>query len=401
MKTIKINKQPIGEFYAVIKDSKPVLPIHYYLLHLNQNGYSKNSIKTYAFHLMLYWEWLELNGLDYHTAIGVGTDNNATVIDNLGKFKFWLKYPDYNPKLIPINGIEAKREASTINQIMNAVLGFYDFTAMREGFDRLNIYTQTRTNVHFNSMISEMTLSKEKIMSNVFKEKEQKKVIKYITRSQYEQLWSAATNQRNRIIVGLLFEGGMRVSEVIGLRISDLAEINKCKIRIENKNDPNNPDAYLKYDSKGYVYVTDTLAKEINDYLINTIADVDTDYLIINLYKTNKYSVENIHKPMKRDTVEDMIERLGKKVGIEGLHPHMLRHGIAVDMLQKGCPMIQIKDKLRHKNLNTTSDIYAEFDDTARKQAMANYFEKVDEAFHPDDVSVDELYEFLLEDMED
>ena len=32
---------------------------------------------------------------------------------------------------------------------------------------------------------------------------------------------------------------------------------------------------------------------------------------------------------------------------------------------------------------------------------MANYFEKVDEAFHPDDVSVDELYEFLLEDMED
>ena len=79
----------------------------------------------------------------------------------------------------------------------------------------------------------------------------------------------------------------------------------------------------------------------------------------------------------------------------------MLRHGIAVDMLQKGCPMIQIKDKLRHKNLTTKSEIYAEFDDTARKQAMANYFEKVDEAFHPDDVSVDELYEFLLEDMED
>lgn len=103
---------------------------------------------------------------------------------------------------------------------------------------------------------------------------------------------------------------------------------------------------------------------------------------------------------MKRNTIEDMIARLGKKIGIPDLHPHMLRHSIAVDMLEKGCDMVQIKDKLRHKSISTTTNIYAEVNDKARKDAMELYSQKVDEDFTPDAFSIDELADFLLEEKE-
>ena len=60
-----------------------------------------------------------------------------------------------------------------------------------------------------------------------------------------------ATNPRNRIIIGLLFEGGLRVSELIGLNICDLKDINQGIVHIVKRDDPNNPDAAVKYNSIG------------------------------------------------------------------------------------------------------------------------------------------------------
>ena len=124
---------------------------------------------------------------------------------------------------------------------------------------------------------------------------------------------------------------------LIGLNISDLKDINNGIVHIVKRDDPNNPDAAVKYNSIGDVFVSSSLAKEINDFLIQTMGEIDTNYLIVNLY-----SPVNRYKPMKRDTIEDMFEQLGKKVGINHLHPHMLRHGLAMDMMKSGVD-IEIK----------------------------------------------------------
>lgn len=279
---------------------------------------------------------------------------------------------------------------------MNAVLSFYDFLEFDEGIETLHLYKESRTNSQFGFLLSEMIRKKEKKLTSILKEKVPKKRIEYVTRSQYELLYKKATNQRNRIIIGLMFEGGLRVSEVIGLNIADLRDIRNNKIYITKRNDPNNPDAAVKYDSEGVVFVSDALAREINNYLIETLSDIDTDYAIVNLYSdTNKY------QPMKRDTIEDMVSKLGKKAGIEGLHPHMLRHGLAVDMLQKGSDMVEIRDTLRHKSVETTASIYAKADTPTRQAAMKTYYDKANKEFHPDGMDTDELVDFLLQDTED
>lgn len=379
-------------YFLVDKCGKVVMPVYRYMLFLRLNGRSINTNLVYCKHLKLFYDWLDLKEFDCYTVI----KNRSSIISNLANFKFWIKYPTYNEKLIPIGGFEQKRSSSTINQIMNAVLNFYDFLACDEGLEELHVYREVRANSLFSGFLDELSLKKENTFSNIFKEKVPKKSLKYVTREQYYSLRDACTNPRDRIIVGLLFEGGLRVSEVIGLNIVDLKDIRNNKIHIKLRHDKNNPDAFVKCGSEGVVFVSDTLRDEIIDYLTNVLVDIKTDYFIINLYsKTNKY------KPMKRDTIESLTERLGKKIGVTNLHPHMLRHGIAVDMLEKGCDMVQIKDKLRHRSISTTANIYAEVNDKTRKDAMQLYFEKVDSDFTPDAFSMDELADMLINDEEE
>lgn len=387
----KATISTVGEIYFLVDEKgKLIMPAYRYMLFLRLNGKSINTNLIYCKHLKLFFDWLSLMGLTY---IEVVKENNL-VLMNLANFKFWIKYPDFNERLIPINGFEQKRSSSTVNQIMTVVLNFYDFLVQDEGLAELNVYKEVRTNSLFGGFLDELSLKKEKTFSNIFKEKVPKKKLRYVTRSQYQTLLDACNNQRDRIIVGLMYEGGLRISEVIGLNIVDLRDIRNNKIYITFRNDPNNHDAFVKYGSEGSVFISNALRDEIIDYLTNVLVDIKTDYFIINLY-----SRENRYKPMKRDTIEDIIERLGKKTGIP-VHPHMLRHGIAVDMLEKGCDMVQIKDKLRHKSISTTSDIYAEVNDIARKEAMQTYFEKVDSDFTPDAFSMDQLADMLISEEE-
>ena len=390
MQIKKAKIATVGEIYFLVEDSgKPIMEVYRYMLFLRLNGKSINTNKVYCNHLKLFYEWLQQNHLTYHTAIW--SDGKDMTLTSLSNFKFWIKYPDYNEKLIPIGGFEQKRTASTINQIMNVVLNFYDFIAQDEDMPGLDVYKELRCNTLFHGFLDELTLKKEKTFSNIFKERVPKKRIKYVTREQYNQLRSLANNQRDRIIIGLLFEGGMRVSEVIGLNIVDLKDIRNNKIFIRLREDPENPDAFVKYGSEGSIFISDTLRDEIIDYLQNVLCNIKTDYVIINLYsKINRY------KPMRRDTIEDIVSRLGKKAGIDDLHPHMFRHGIAVDMLEKGCDMVQIKDKLRHRSISTTTNIYAEVNDKARKDAMTLYFNKIDTDFTPDAFSMNELADLLM-----
>lgn len=394
MKVKNATLDNVGEIYFLIQDNgKLIMPAYRYMLFLRLNGKSINTNKVYCLHLKLYFEWLEMNDLTYHSAIY--KDGKNMTITSLSNFKFWIKYPDANDKLVPIGGHKAKRSNVTINQIMNVVLNFYDFVVQDEDLPELNVYKESRSNSYFHGFLDELSLKKEKMFSNIFKERVPKKRLKYVTREQYNTLCSLANNQRDRIILGLLFEGGLRVSEVIGLNIVDLKDIRNNKIHICLRDDPNNPDAFVKYGSEGSVFIPDSLRDDIIDYIQNVLCDIKTDYVIINLYsKTNRY------KPMRRDTIEDIISRLGKKAGIEDLHPHMFRHGIAVDMLEKGCDMVEIRDKLRHKSISTTSNIYAEVNDKARKDAMELYFKKVDQDFTPDSFSQDELFDLLMKEEE-
>ena len=106
----KANISTVGEIYFLVDGKgKLIMPVYRYMLFLRLNGKSINTNLIYCKHLKLFFDWLSLMGLSY---IEVVKENNL-VLTNLANFKFWIKYPDYNERLIPIGGFEQKRSSST------------------------------------------------------------------------------------------------------------------------------------------------------------------------------------------------------------------------------------------------------------------------------------------------
>lgn len=362
-----------------------------YLKHLTINNYSENTVNLYCYYLKTYYEWLSFVGLTYHSAVAKRSETNKGLMENMTNFKLWLKYGDMS--ITPISGFKQIRETSTINNMIDCVFSFYDFLCLDEGLDELQVYYNKRRNTRFGGFLNEMTIKHEThVKVNSLKEKAKQKGLKYIERADYEKIYKLTKNQRDKVLVGILFECALRVSEAIGLTIDDFKFIMDRKILIVDHNDPENKDAALKNNSTGIVIVPEYLQEEIIKYINEVVAVHDTNYFFFNLYGNTK------NKPMRRNNVESLIKKLGKKIGIEGLHPHQFRHGLAVDMLQNGCPMEQIKDTLRHRNIDTTANIYAEYNFKAKKEMMEIYHNNTDTSLFAGDKELNDFVDMLLED---
>lgn len=347
-----------------------VLEVLIYIKHLAANNKSLNTLRFYCYRLKTFYEWLSEVGYTIDDVISEKTLYNRGYVDNLTDFKLWLKYGSSDTNIISLNKqLKTSRSASTINGIMNAVLQFYNFLDLTPH----KAFRKAIKNPSFKGFLNEMFIKRDKHYNkNIFYEKVPREALEYITRDNYLKCYEAATCLRDKIIIGLLFEGGLRVSEVINLQISDFSNINEREIQIIYHHDMNNPDAAVKNGSEGTIFIPEFLQEEIIKYINDVLINKDTNYFFINLFGDTK------NEPMRRNNIEAMIRKVGKSIGIKGLHPHMFRHGLAVDMLSKHIDPIIIKDTLRHRNLATTMDIYADYDMLSKRDLMANYHNKID-----------------------
>ena len=65
------------------------------------------------------------------------------------------------------------------------------------------------------------------------------------------------------------------------------------------------------------------------------------------------------------------LNRFGQKYGINGLHPHALRHSMASLSIISGADIVSISKKLGHSKVSTTLNIYSHTDEEAQKKANA------------------------------
>lgn len=399
------NKKPIWLLYDA--DGKIVIPVYKFILHLARTNNSKNTLKSYTYRLKLFYDWLVFAGLDY-TDIPHGRDKtHKSPLEYLSDFIMWLKYPEYNPKIQPINDASkptliAKRKSRTINQIMAAVYAYYDYLSDFELLPKFEAYKKLRINTSSHGRLSEMVIDKQQTKTAILKQKETPAPLEYITREEFQRVYNACSCKRDKIICGLLFDGALRVSEVVGLHIEDLKELSDGCVNIVKREDPDNPDAAVKYDSAYPVYIPPYLVAELISYL-NSISKIDTDYLVFNMYGDTKYQA------MSTDNIRKILKRLGKKVGISNLHPHAFRHGCAVELSNRlvtesfnpespfyGMQRVDIQDKLRHKNAQST-DIYAKTQLEYKKQASMDFYKKIGSDYgNPDQEFVDLVLDELM-----
>src|SRR5712692_8680575 len=100
---------------VVGEDHLPVEPIRRYLAYLDDVERSPNTLRAYAHHLKLFWDYLDWAELAW-TDVGLG---------QLARFMAWLRRHD--PDVLPFGEATIRRRESTINTILAAVNSFYEF----------------------------------------------------------------------------------------------------------------------------------------------------------------------------------------------------------------------------------------------------------------------------------
>ena len=159
------------------------------------------------------------------------------------------------------------------------------------------------------------------------------KVIKEaFTDVELEQLRRATENARDLAIVELLYASGMRVSEMEQLNRSDIDMINKV-VKV-----------YGKGGKERRVYISNTAAYYLEMYLKTR---KDSDFA---LFVSNRKPYERLEV----SAIQRMLRELGKKTGIEKVHPHRFRRTLATNLLRKGMTIEEVSQILGHEKLDTT-----------------------------------------------
>ncbi len=139
---------------------------------------------------------------------------------------------------------------------------------------------------------------------------------------------------RDAAIVKLLLFAGLRVGEIIQLRMSDIAlDERKGSVVVREG----------KGTKRREVPLNIKVRKALLDYL-RVRPDVDSDFLLIG----------QRNEAIKGKTVQRSVTRFTKHIGLRDVTPHTLRHTFAKSLIDSGVSLDRVATLLGHSNLNTT-----------------------------------------------
>jgi len=262
---------------------------------------------------------------------------------DLNKFKTFLK--DSNI----VDHFELKKEQilnflrflhqdqseSSISRILSTLRSFYKFF-VREGTCRKNPWIQ---------------------ISNPRKPKKMLKVLSIEEVGRFLESIPCSTKLelRDKAMLELLYSCGLRVGEIINLRLQDI-DFDEELIRFIGKGDK---ERITPVGRKGLLYLDRYI--KISRYKIEQ--EHKSDYVFLNKYG-NKITRQGFWKILKK---------YAKRINIDkNIYPHIFRHSFATHMLQRGADLRTVQELLGHSSISTT-EIYTSLNKEHIKDAYFKY----------------------------
>ncbi len=211
-------------------------------------------------------------------------------------------------------------------------------------------------------------MEEEKIQKNPAKlldlPKKQKKLPDVLTIEEINKLiavidLSTSLGLRNKCIIELLYASGMRVSELINYKISQMM-LDEGILRIIGKGN-----------KERLVPIHEAMLQLINLYLENwrnkqVVKNGNEDYLFLN---------QNGRK-LTRVMIFYIIKKLVGQAGIKkNIHPHTFRHSFATHLVENGADLRVVQLLLGHENIATT-EVYSHLDKSHLREALEQYHPK-------------------------
>jgi integrase len=182
-----------------------------------------------------------------------------------------------------------------------------------------------------------------------------------LTAEQVVQVLAAPARARDRFLLALLAETGMRVGQALGLRHADFVSRAKEVHIVPRADNANGARAKLR--SPATVPVTAGLVRCYSDYMHSEYGDLDSDYVFVNLWGGR------IGAPLTYAAVHKMVDQIRAATGV-GFTLHMLRHTHATELIRSGVAIEVVARLLTHRSSVTTSQIYVHLDAVDVREAL-------------------------------
>ena len=275
---------------------------------LIDKGYSENTINSYKLDLDKFFEF---NG-----------NKSINEISNLD-LKNYVKYLK-----------EEKLNDKSISRNISCLKSFYKFLVIEKYINN-------------NPSDSLFGIKTKKSLPNTLTEEEILKLLDIKLSDNY--------SYRNKAMIELMYATGLRVSELVNLKLSDI-DLNQDIIRIYGKGSKERVVPIGEY-SKEY------LEKYIYEYRSSMLKKETSEYLFLN----------NHGKKMTRQGFFKIIKNIAFEKGInKNLSPHTIRHSFASHLLKYGADLRTIQELLGHSDISTTQ-IYTHITNEELKNNYKNY----------------------------
>jgi integrase/recombinase XerD len=326
------------------KERRPITEVNEYLLYLHHLGRSPNTVRAYAHHLRLFNEFLSNRQLCW----------KQVVLNDLAAFIGWLRRP--------VAVTCRFRSDSTINVILAAVGSFYEYQ------DRLGVETEISRSRRFGAKSPYKPFlhhinRRQSLRQAVMRVRTTKRLPKVLAAADVQRLLEACAHLRDRLLLCLLYESGMRIGQALGLRHADIRSFDG-EIEIVPRSNLNG--ARTKSRSPYVVHVSKDAMALYADYLVHEYRDVAHDYVFVNWWGGR------IGAPMNYATVIDLFRTLATRTGLH-VTPHMFRHTHATELLRAGWDAAYVQKRLGHAHIQTTTSIYAHLSGEDMGEAYARY----------------------------
>jgi integrase/recombinase XerD len=185
----------------------------------------------------------------------------------------------------------------------------------------------------------------------------ERKVLDVLTREEIRRIEDAADTERDKLIVRVLADTGIRVGELRRLRTNDLISQGR--------------ERYLGVRGKGakerLVPVTPGLYSRLDRYARRSRPQAGTDLLFVTLVRGRSGD----HAPISESSVQHLLSLLGRKAEIgRQVHPHLFRHSLATNLLRRNVNPVQVRDILGHSSLAMIDRVYSHLVASDAHQAL-------------------------------
>lgn len=258
-----------------------------------QKNYSEYTITNYSNDIIEYLNYLERESLSFSDV-------------EYGDIRFYLMYLKD----------EKKDNNTSINRKLSSLRGFYKYLA-NEGIVSSNVF------------------------SLVNGPKKSKKLPRYFEYNELEELFNVPDTrtdlgQRDSLILEMLYATGVRVGELVSIKVSDI-DLGRRNIIILGKG---NKERYVTYGE----YCEDILNLYLRDGRVS-LNSKNSDYLFLN----------NRGGELTERGVRFILDKLIEQTSInKKISPHMIRHSFATHLLNEGCDLLTVQKLLGHESIKAT-----------------------------------------------